>query len=460
MKYLDLKPVSFKSPCFIMAVHILLSEWDFYFHKTEGRITIVKNKQASEFKRNYFDNPKNNSKFITIKSLFTSKHLNKNNLKNMKKYKIGIVGYGGFGKFLYHWWSKLENVEVVAIADSGKYPPQNIDDCRTYHDWKDLINDAEIDIVGIVTPPGLHAEMACAAMKAGKHVLLEKPVAISEESAQQILDTQKETGIVITVNHMIRYNPIIQNFMELGQSGALGKLRHVAVNNYAQDAALPPDHWFWNEESSGGILVEHGVHFFDIVNALGSQQFTKVYGTSHHRNEIQRDRVAAMVLYNEGLIANYYHAFSGPGFFEQTTINLAYDLARVEIEGWMPMKGTVKAMVNKQTKEQLGSIPGWTITKTDALDKMRDVSQPEDCGAYNAPSAEKELTYCGGIAYDVDEMISGTFEIYKTKDEVYGKCVQSILSDVIQKIENKNHILTISIENAFEALKIAILASE
>lgn len=380
--------------------------------------------------------------------------------ENMKKYKIGIIGYGGFGKFLHHWWSKMENIEVVAIADSGSHFLQ-VENCKTYSDWRELIKDTEIDVVSIVTPPGFHAQMACEAMNAGKHVLLEKPVAITAEDALQISNIQKETGRIITVNHMIRYNAIIQNFMKLRKSGALGKLRHVVVNNYAQDAALPIDHWFWKEELSGGILVEHGVHFFDIVNALGGQQYSEVHGCSDSRNELQRDRMAAMVLYDEGLIANYYHAFSGPGLFEQTTINLAYDLARVEIEGWMPMKGKVKALVNKHSKAEFSNIPSWTITEAESLDKMRDVSRPEGWGASDdSSSAEKESTYFGGIPYDVDEMVSGTFKINQTKGEVYGSCVQSILSDVIKKIENKDHELTVSIEDAFEALKIAILASK
>jgi predicted dehydrogenase len=378
----------------------------------------------------------------------------------MKKYRIGIIGYGGFGGFLHYWWAKLENVEIVALADSSNLF-RNVENCRTYQNWKDLVSDDEVDIVSIVTPPGLHAEMASAAMKAGKHVLLEKPVAISEEGAQRIINTRNETGMVITVDHMIRYNPIIQNFMQLGRSGALGKLRHAVVNNYAQDAALPADHWFWKPERSGGIFVEHGVHFFDIVNALGGQRYSKVYGCSHSRNESQRDRVAAMVLYNEGLIASYYHAFSGPGLFEQTTIHLTYDLARVEIEGWMPMKGTIKALVNEQSKEQLKSIPGWTVTKADTLNTLRDVSRPEGWGgSITSSSSDSELTYCGGIPYDVNEMVSGTFEINQTKGQVYGKCVQSILSDLIEKIENKDHKLTVSLEDAFEGLKIAILASK
>src|SRR4051812_40979755 len=108
----------------------------------------------------------------------------------MKKYKIGIIGYGGFGKFLHYWWEKLPNVEVVAIADPHKDFTSN-ENYVVYREWRELIRDENVDIVSIVTPPGLHTEMACEAMIAGKHVLLEKPVAISEEGGLEIIETQK-----------------------------------------------------------------------------------------------------------------------------------------------------------------------------------------------------------------------------------------------------------------------------
>ncbi|WP_053058287.1 Gfo/Idh/MocA family protein [Pedobacter sp. BMA] len=376
----------------------------------------------------------------------------------MENYRIGIIGYGGFGKFLHHWFDKMENAKVVAIAETG-HRTHDIPDCKVYYDWKELLGDPEIDIVSIVTPPGLHAEMACEAMKAGKHVLLEKPVAITEETAEEILKVQQETGKIITVNHMIRYNPIMQKVKELGESGAFGELRHVVVNNYAQDEALPLEHWFWNEEMSGGILVEHGVHFFDIVNSLTRQKFKQVFGTSHHRNSEQRDRVAAMVLYDDGMIGSYYHAFSGPGMFEQTTIQLAYDLARIEIEGWMPLKGKIHAMVNDMTKAEIGELPGWTMQSGESLESSEDSSRPEGWGSseYSHDTATKVFA---GIAYPVDEVMTGTFEIHESKGEVYGKCVQSILNDLIQKIENKDHKLQITIEDGVLALKIALLASE
>lgn len=376
----------------------------------------------------------------------------------MKKYNIGIIGYGGFGKFLHHWWSKLENVEVTGIADHGHNTKEG-DTFRVYDDWHSLIRDPEIDIISIVTPPALHVEMACAAMRAGKHVLLEKPVAITREGAHELLETQRATGMTITVNHMIRYNPIIRQFMQLAKSGALGKLRHVVVNNYAQDEALPADHWFWDENLSGGILVEHGVHFFDIVNALSGQHYTEVCGQSSSRNATQRDRVAAMVKYEDGLIAHYYHAFSGPGVFEQTTISLAFDLARVEIEGWMPLNGSLKALADDRIIAQLESLPQWNIVNSQPLSSSADASRPEGWGGSDAARANKTSVSIGGTAFNVGKMISATFEIPQTKGEVYGKCVQSILSDLILKIENDTHELSITVEDAVTALDIALLAT-
>lgn len=378
----------------------------------------------------------------------------------MKKYKIGIIGYGGFGKFLHHWWDKMDNAEVAAIA-YGEHPPEIEIGCRAYSDWKELIDDPEIDIVSIVTPPNLHVEMACAAMAAGKHVLLEKPAALDAEGAQRLVDVQQQTGRAITVNHMIRYNPIIQILMHLDSDGALGKLRHATVSNYAQDESLPADHWFWNEASSGGIQVEHGVHFFDIINALGKERYKEVWGTSHARNDSQRDRVAAMVRYDGGLIASYYHAFAGPGFFEQTTISLAYDLARVEINGWMPLKGTLKALVSAHTKPMLESLPGWTVTKSEPTAAADDASRLE---GWSSPENEsgglRSTVNFGGTLYDADQTLWGTFEIPQSKDEVYGRCVQLILSDLIKKTQDGTHQMTVTLEDGIEALRIALLASK
>jgi len=375
----------------------------------------------------------------------------------MKTYKIGIIGYGGFGQFLHHWWSRQEGVEVRAISDRT-FAGEESDGVAHYESWKDLIANSEIEIVSIATVPAFHVEMACEAMRAGKHVLLEKPIALDIQGAETVLQVQRETGKILMVDHMLRYNPIIKALVALSADKALGVLRHAEISNYAQDESLPADHWFWEKELSGGIFIEHGVHFFDIINALTDQKFSKVYGCSHKRNAGQEDQVSATVLYEDGLIASHYHSFSGPGFFERTTIRLIYDLAKVEIEGWIPMKGRIEVLVDENTKSKLHTVPGFMTEKEIPISDLVDVSRPEGWGSY---SAEKRRGInIGGIEYDIDEMVSGSFEIQQTKSEVYGTCLQGILADLITKIENPHHKTAVSAEDAYESLKIAVLADK
>ena len=169
----------------------------------------------------------------------------------MKKYKVGIIGYGGFGRFLHHWWEKLDEVEVVAISDS-KTDFDTLPNCTGYRHWEDLVQSPDIDIVSVVTPPSVHAEIAIAAMQAGKHVLLEKPVAVSMEQAEQILAARDQTGKAIMVDHMLRYSPLVKQMQALSLSGRFGKLRHAEVANYAQDAAtcrtlVLEQRFFWRD---------------------------------------------------------------------------------------------------------------------------------------------------------------------------------------------------------------------
>lgn len=376
----------------------------------------------------------------------------------MKKYRIGIIGYGGFGKFLHYWWEKLPNVEMVAISDS-RYQGDHSEYYKVYTDWKLLVQAEDIDIVSIVTPPSYHAEMACAAMLAGKHVILEKPIATNNEDAQMVLDVARVTGKVLIVDHMLRYNPLNRAFASISKSNILGPLRHVEVSNYAQDNSLTPDHWFWNEKKSGGIMVEHGVHFFDIVNSLTDQKCITVSGINHKRNEGQRDQVTAITGYDQGLIASHYHAFSGPGFFESTTIRLIFDLARVEIEGWIPTHGKLTSLVNKESKTVIEDLPGWKQDNLSEINSLTDISRPEGWGDVEDEQIEKP-TLVYGIEYDVNQMLTGTFALSNNKSEIYGACLQEIITDLIKKIEDETHQLTITPENAQECLRMAVAASK
>jgi predicted dehydrogenase len=373
---------------------------------------------------------------------------------------LGIVGYGGFGQFLHCAWKVLDEVNIMAVADLSR--PETLDmGIQFYSDWRDLLADPGIDIVSVVTPPSTHAEIACAAMEAGKQVLIEKPLATRHDDAVRILAVRDRTKQAAGIGFMLRFHPLLRTIKAWCESKCFGMLRRVVIENYAQDESLPPDHWFWNKDISGGILVEHGVHFIDLVNHLAAAKVTSVHGLSHKRNPRQEDRVLATVLYEDGLVATHYHAFARPGFFERTTIRTVFDLAEIELEGWIPLDGHVRALVNPETERELAKLPGLVITERMRVDEVQDLSRPKGWGLAKDHRVSTEgIVRSGGMLYHVEDLITGTFSTGRTKGEVYGGCLRSLLSDFVKAVTTPGHQLGVPLECGLEALEIALAASD
>lgn len=373
----------------------------------------------------------------------------------MSVYNIGIIGYGGFGQFLHNSWEKLDNVRIVAAADevASRDPGGDVD---FYSSWQEMATDENVHIVSICTPPCSHAEIACGLMEAGKHVLVEKPMAINIEDGRRMFAVREKAGVVATIDYMIRFNPVMEALAAISKSGALGKLRHFNLENYAQDQGLPAEHWFWDKEVAGGILIEHAVHFIDICHSLTEQKYNTVIGLCHNRNERQEDQVFAGVHYDGGLIATHYHSFARPGFFEDTSIRLNYDLAQVDIRGWIPLAGKISAIVNEAGLTELEKLPGLDVHIKCGVDEMEDKSasgRPQDL------SARKKVK-AGGVEYDVDYLVEARFGLIEHKQKIYADCVRAMMSDLIKKIENPQHKLRVTLEDGLSSLEIACKASQ
>ncbi|MEK7255329.1 MAG: Gfo/Idh/MocA family oxidoreductase [Bacteroidota bacterium] len=379
----------------------------------------------------------------------------------MRVHNIGIIGYGGFGKFLHTAWKQLENVRIAAIADPLVHKMQGIGTAKAFADWQDLLHEKDIDLVAIVTEPSTHEMIAVACMEAGKHVLIEKPLATTLSGAEHIIRARDKTKMVAGIDFIMRFNPLLQALQSLAGQGVFGKLRRVDVENNAQDEQLPPEHWFWNPARSGGILIEHAVHFIDLVHFLNAAKVLAVNGLKHDRNPQQEDQVMANVLYEGGLLATHYHSFSRPGFFETTSIKLAFDLADMELHGWIPLLANVKVLVNQSTKATLLSNPLFKFSDATPIEKASDESRPAGWGVSDVASeAAKNRVRCGGIGYEVDEIITGNFQLDRSKQEVYASCVSASLLDVLKKIEQPEHQLTAPLETGMTSLEVAVRATD
>ena len=269
--------------------------------------------------------------------------------------QIGLIGPRGFGAFCtgaYHASGSEYPARVVAFAGRDQ---ANLELLAAQHgvpsvytDWRAMLRDPAVEAVHIVTPPDQHAQMAVAALEAGKHVFVEKPLATADADAEAILVAAKRAGKLAGINFVMRYDPLYQAVLTIARLGWLGPLTHVGFENYASDEGLGDDHWFWDPVASGGIFVEHGVHFFDIIGAIARAPALAVRGQTWTRGDgtAKSDRVLATVTYENGVEASFYHAFNRPGALERQAAVFAFARGFVTLHGWIPTALDLTAIVD------------------------------------------------------------------------------------------------------------------
>jgi len=141
---------------------------------------------------------------------------------------IGVIGYGYWGPNLARVVSETEGCGIAAIAD------QSTDALRRAHkrhptarlagDWQDLVNDPRVDAVMVATPVSSHFDIALAALEAGKHVLVEKPIAETSAQAAILIEEAARRGLTLMVDHTFVYTGAVQTIQGMIESGALGDL--------------------------------------------------------------------------------------------------------------------------------------------------------------------------------------------------------------------------------------------
>jgi predicted dehydrogenase len=141
---------------------------------------------------------------------------------------IGVVGYGYWGPNLVRNFASTVGARVIAICDmdsskleQGKHLYPSVAMTQTF---RDLLNDSRIDAIAIATPVSTHYELALAALKAGKHVLVEKPLAQSSEEVRRLIEEAERRKLTLMVDHTFLYTPAVQKIRDLIVKGALGEI--------------------------------------------------------------------------------------------------------------------------------------------------------------------------------------------------------------------------------------------
>lgn len=201
----------------------------------------------------------------------------------MGKIKAGVIGIGFIGIAHIEALRRLNNVEVIAIAedsDGADEKAKKLVVPKLYSNYKDLLNDSEIDSVHICTPNFLHYEMSKAAILAGKHVVCEKPLTTSASESAELVELAKSRNLVNAVNFNIRFYPLIHELNAVINKGVFGDIFSVH-GSYLQDWLFHPTDYNWRLEKdlSGDsrAVADIGSHWMDLVEFFTGLKITDVF---------------------------------------------------------------------------------------------------------------------------------------------------------------------------------------
>lgn len=201
-----------------------------------------------------------------------------------KELRLGVIGAGGRGALSLAAHKPEAGSRLVAVCDSRednltRHRETCGDGLFTTSDYRELLARPDVDAVFICTPDFLHEEHALAALRAGKGVYLEKPMAITIEGCDRILAAVEETGAKLYVGHNMRFFPVMKKMRELIVEGAIGEVQAVWCRHfisYGGDAYFKD--WHSERRLSTGLLLQKGAHDIDIIHWLAGGYTQRVVG--------------------------------------------------------------------------------------------------------------------------------------------------------------------------------------
>ncbi|GAB4045724.1 Gfo/Idh/MocA family protein [Spirosoma litoris] len=359
---------------------------------------------------------------------------------------LGVIGMGGFGLFAVQQFLQTPHTKLIAIAGSKR--EESIVAAKrfgaeTLASIDELVNHPDVDLVYIATPPFMHYEQAMLALNAGKHVICEKPLAMNPEQGREMIETAQAKGLLMVTNLMQRYNPMFARVKHLIDKNLLGDFLHGYFENYAGDEGLSPEHWFWDRTKSGGIFIEHGVHFFDMFTGwLGDGTLKASQVVKRPNSKDIEDQVQATVEYgNEELgkkLVNFYHGFTQTGRMDRQEMRLLFERGDITLFEWVPTRMIMRCAVDEETTRALMELfPGAQLNVT------------ANIGGKDRPLRGRHKEF------DAYQQIELRFGFGDEKQHIYSELLRLMFRDQVRAIHYPEAHRIITEQNGLNSLIIA-----
>jgi predicted dehydrogenase len=245
--------------------------------------------------------------------------------------RVGFIGSGWTDRVQIPAF-RLGGLTIQAIASANVANARRVaarhDIPQVYENWRDLVTDDEVDIVSICTPPPLHTEIAAAALRAGKHVICEKPTALNVQEAEAMLAAaQAAPGRLAIIDHELRFHPQRLQMRQLIKEGYVGSVVQVQFDRLGGERLDPATPWTWwsDAEQGGGMLGAVGSHLIDLarwmigrIESLTAQLqighlFRTESGTGQQRGVTADDHAHLLLRFANGAVGSITVSGLTPG---------------------------------------------------------------------------------------------------------------------------------------------------
>ncbi|MDC0273511.1 MAG: Gfo/Idh/MocA family oxidoreductase [Planctomycetaceae bacterium] len=186
-----------------------------------------------------------------------------------KTVKFGLIGFGAWGGCHANAINVTDGAEIVAIAvrseESQSKAREAYPDAQVYGDYKELLANDEIEAVDIVVPSFLHHEVAKAALEAGKHLLLEKPMTLSVADCRELVEIAQSQNVNLAIGHELRLSSLWARAKEMIDEGLIGDPQYVLVELSRRPYRPGASGWRFDLDRVGNWILEEPIHFFDLA---------------------------------------------------------------------------------------------------------------------------------------------------------------------------------------------------
>lgn len=211
--------------------------------------------------------------------------------------KAAVIGVGSMGRHHGRVYREMEAVELVGVADTNTSVGTriaNLYGVPHFADYRVMLDEVRPDIVSVALPTSLHFQIACDLAERGIHMLIEKPITSTLEEAESLIELASEHGVIVSVGHIERFNPVIAELRRRLEAGELGPIYKVHLQRLSPYPGRIHD---------TGVVVDLASHDIDLIRYLIHEPIARIYGeTLMTINSEREDAFSGLIRFRSGLV--------------------------------------------------------------------------------------------------------------------------------------------------------------